>query len=210
VLYKLRLQRPDVFDKVEGVHLAFVSRSRADQYTLVYIDGMWLKHFTGNSVAKKLGGIHRGTDVIKALCLGAKAVGLGRPFLYAQSVSIVFSWIFNSDKPASGVWGCRRRKNYPDPSEGNCDSHEACWCSDYRRFTPWNGKHTSKYDHRVMDYVSSQVERVDWQPRLVTKLWVLVYRKLKGLTIYCNAWDILLSFNYCFCLFDVMPSQFIH
>ncbi|TDL23321.1 hypothetical protein BD410DRAFT_839202 [Rickenella mellea] len=31
------------------------------------------------------GGVHRGTDVIKALCLGAKAVGLGRPFLYAQS-----------------------------------------------------------------------------------------------------------------------------
>lgn len=25
-------------------------------------------------------------DVVKALCLGAKAVGLGRPFLYAQSV----------------------------------------------------------------------------------------------------------------------------
>ncbi|KAJ3726995.1 FMN-dependent dehydrogenase-domain-containing protein [Lentinula raphanica] len=31
------------------------------------------------------GGIRRGTDVIKALCLGAKAVGLGRPFLYALS-----------------------------------------------------------------------------------------------------------------------------
>ncbi|KAF8559210.1 hypothetical protein OG21DRAFT_1594664 [Imleria badia] len=31
------------------------------------------------------GGIRRGTDVIKALCLGAKAVGLGRAFLYAQS-----------------------------------------------------------------------------------------------------------------------------
>ncbi|KAF5356309.1 hypothetical protein D9756_003883 [Leucocoprinus leucothites] len=31
------------------------------------------------------GGINRGTDVIKALCLGARAVGLGRPFLYAQS-----------------------------------------------------------------------------------------------------------------------------
>ncbi|CAL1696102.1 unnamed protein product [Somion occarium] len=31
------------------------------------------------------GGIRRGTDVIKALCLGATAVGLGRPFLYAQS-----------------------------------------------------------------------------------------------------------------------------
>ena len=25
-------------------------------------------------------------DVVKALCLGAKAVGLGRAFLYAQSV----------------------------------------------------------------------------------------------------------------------------
>jgi len=29
------------------------------------------------------GGIRRGTDVIKALCLGATAVGLGRPFMYA-------------------------------------------------------------------------------------------------------------------------------
>ncbi|AQZ18322.1 CYB2 (YML054C) [Zygosaccharomyces parabailii] len=31
------------------------------------------------------GGIRRGTDVIKALCLGAKGVGLGRPILYANS-----------------------------------------------------------------------------------------------------------------------------
>ncbi|KAJ3716778.1 FMN-dependent dehydrogenase-domain-containing protein [Lentinula guzmanii] len=31
------------------------------------------------------GGIRRGTDVIKAVCLGSKAVGLGRPFLYALS-----------------------------------------------------------------------------------------------------------------------------
>ncbi|KAJ3530189.1 hypothetical protein NM688_g7746 [Phlebia brevispora] len=52
VLYRLRKQRPDVFDKLE-----------------VYIDG----------------GVKRGTDVLKALCLGAKAVGLGRQFLYAQS-----------------------------------------------------------------------------------------------------------------------------
>ncbi|KAF7307037.1 hypothetical protein MIND_00496800 [Mycena indigotica] len=52
VLYRLRKQRPDVFEKTE-----------------VYIDG----------------GIQRGTDVLKALCLGATAVGLGRPFLYAQS-----------------------------------------------------------------------------------------------------------------------------
>ncbi|KAK2461811.1 hypothetical protein APHAL10511_006274 [Amanita phalloides] len=51
VLYRLRKQRPDVFNKLE-----------------VYIDG----------------GIYRGTDVLKALCLGARAVGLGRAFLYAQ------------------------------------------------------------------------------------------------------------------------------
>lgn len=31
------------------------------------------------------GGVRRAGDVIKALCLGAKAVGVGRPFLYAYS-----------------------------------------------------------------------------------------------------------------------------
>ncbi|KAI5463071.1 FMN-dependent dehydrogenase-domain-containing protein [Mariannaea sp. PMI_226] len=31
------------------------------------------------------GGIRRGTDIIKALCLGARGVGIGRPFLYAMS-----------------------------------------------------------------------------------------------------------------------------
>ncbi|KAJ3788978.1 FMN-dependent dehydrogenase-domain-containing protein [Lentinula aff. detonsa] len=52
VLYRLQIQQPHIFDKLE-----------------VYIDG----------------GVRRGTDVVKAVCLGAKAVGLGRPFLYAQS-----------------------------------------------------------------------------------------------------------------------------
>lgn len=49
------------------------------------------------------GGVRRGTDVLKALCLGAKAVGLGRPFLYAQSaygeqgvVRAVQSELFNT------------------------------------------------------------------------------------------------------------------
>lgn len=31
------------------------------------------------------GGVRRGSDVIKALCLGAKGVGMGRPFLYAMA-----------------------------------------------------------------------------------------------------------------------------
>ncbi|KAL7422212.1 hypothetical protein Q5752_002858 [Cryptotrichosporon argae] len=33
------------------------------------------------------GGISRGTDVVKALCLGANGVGVGRGFLFAQSVA---------------------------------------------------------------------------------------------------------------------------
>lgn len=31
------------------------------------------------------GGVRRGTDVLKALALGATAVGMGRPFLYSMS-----------------------------------------------------------------------------------------------------------------------------
>lgn len=31
------------------------------------------------------GGVRRSTDILKALCLGAKGVGIGRPFLYAMS-----------------------------------------------------------------------------------------------------------------------------
>ena len=31
------------------------------------------------------GGVRRATDILKALCLGARGVGIGRPFLYAMS-----------------------------------------------------------------------------------------------------------------------------
>jgi L-lactate dehydrogenase (cytochrome) len=31
------------------------------------------------------GGVRRATDIIKAVCMGAKGVGIGRPFLYAMS-----------------------------------------------------------------------------------------------------------------------------
>lgn len=31
------------------------------------------------------GGVRRATDILKALCLGAKGVGIGRPFLFAMS-----------------------------------------------------------------------------------------------------------------------------
>lgn len=51
LLYELRANRPDLFNKIE-----------------IMIDG----------------GVRSGADVVKALALGAKAVGLGRPFLYAN------------------------------------------------------------------------------------------------------------------------------
>ncbi|KAH9486795.1 Cytochrome b2, mitochondrial [Psilocybe cubensis] len=57
VLYSIRQQHPEIFDKLE--------------------DSLFSDPLAG--------GIRRGTDIIKAVCLGAKAVGLGRPFLYAQS-----------------------------------------------------------------------------------------------------------------------------
>ncbi|GME83998.1 unnamed protein product [[Candida] boidinii] len=31
------------------------------------------------------GGVRRGTDILKAICLGAKGVGIGRPVLYSLS-----------------------------------------------------------------------------------------------------------------------------
>ncbi|KAF8338945.1 FMN-dependent dehydrogenase-domain-containing protein [Cantharellus anzutake] len=52
ILWELRQERPDMFEKMD-----------------IFIDG----------------GVRRGSDVLKALCLGAKGVGMGRPFLYANS-----------------------------------------------------------------------------------------------------------------------------
>lgn len=51
MLYELRANRPDLFNKLD-----------------IMIDG----------------GVRSGADVVKAIALGAKAVGLGRPFLYAN------------------------------------------------------------------------------------------------------------------------------
>ena len=62
------------------------------------------------------GGVRRGTDVLKALCLGARAVGLGRPFLYANSV-----W---------GEEGARRviqsEPSSPSIGSSHCNIDEQC------------------------------------------------------------------------------------
>ncbi|KAF9451120.1 hypothetical protein P691DRAFT_773398 [Macrolepiota fuliginosa MF-IS2] len=82
------------------------------------------------------GGITRGTDIVKALCLGAKAVGLGRPFLYAQS--------------AYGVAGVVKLVQI---------LHREI-------LTAMRLLGASSLD----DLCPEMIERVDWQPRLSTKL----------------------------------------
>jgi len=53
---------------IEVLHKLRVERPEVFEQTEVFVDG----------------GVRRGTDILKALCLGARAVGLGRPFLYAN------------------------------------------------------------------------------------------------------------------------------
>ena len=59
---------PSAIELLADVMAALRARGWADRIE-VYIDG----------------GIRRATDILKALCLGAKGVGIGRPFLYAMS-----------------------------------------------------------------------------------------------------------------------------
>lgn len=82
----------DVVKAVEcGVDAAYLSNhggraldtSAPALYTLVELN----KHYPEIIRDKKIeiyidGGVRRGTDVVKALCLGATGVGMGRPFMY--------------------------------------------------------------------------------------------------------------------------------
>lgn len=58
------------------------------------------------------GGIHRGKDVVKALCLGTRAVGVGRAPLYElgiggkEGVERVFQILRDETKTAMQLLGC--------------------------------------------------------------------------------------------------------
>lgn len=94
VLYRLRQQRPDVFDKLEGTSITLSSPlSSTAEYLLVFVDG-GIRRGTGSwFLSSHVLMLNTFADVLKALCLGARAVGMGRPFLYAQSVSSILSYL---------------------------------------------------------------------------------------------------------------------
>ena len=57
------------------------------------------------------------SDVLKAICLGATAVGLGRPYLYAQGVSLRML-PYQRGELTSDFLGVRsewREENHPHP-----------------------------------------------------------------------------------------------
>ena len=83
------MERPDVFQRMEGRRSGDVLHWKNSHSSgTVYVDG-GVRRGTGQDPSI-LRCHHRVinplTDVLKALCLGATAVGIARPFLYAQSV----------------------------------------------------------------------------------------------------------------------------
>ena len=68
-----------------GLHRAHAFlRSPPALYTLLEINKFYPEIVNSGKCEVYIdGGIRRGTDVVKALCLGAKGVGMGRPFMYA-------------------------------------------------------------------------------------------------------------------------------
>ena len=65
------------------------------------------------------GGFRRGSDIYKALAIGARAVGIGRPYIYGLAV----------------VWPGGRRAGTRDPARGVDAHHAAMWdavdCEDH-------------------------------------------------------------------------------
>ncbi|PAV19486.1 cytochrome b2 [Pyrrhoderma noxium] len=73
---------------VDGILISNHGGRQLD-YSMPSIEVLYRLHKQRPDIFSKLevyvdGGARRGTDILKALCLGAKAVGMGRPFLYAQ------------------------------------------------------------------------------------------------------------------------------
>jgi len=74
------------------VFRGYVAPERGHSHSTVHVEG-GARRGTGKNLSI-VNYRHRVADplvdILKALCLGATAVGIGRPFLYAQSVSLAF------------------------------------------------------------------------------------------------------------------------
>jgi isopentenyl diphosphate isomerase/L-lactate dehydrogenase-like FMN-dependent dehydrogenase len=89
------------------------------------------------------GGIKRGTDVVKALCLGAKAVGVGRAALFGLGAGGVegVERTFESKYLLRYISGdCADLRS---PQSGDRDMYETSWCRESERF----GHQTCKQPH---------------------------------------------------------------
>lgn len=75
------------------------------------------------------GGFRRGSDVVKAICLGASAVGLGRPFVYAVNYGQGgVSHAVNSEITPSNNQEDPQMLTYTiSPARRNRDGHAPLW-----------------------------------------------------------------------------------
>ena len=80
------------------------------------------------------GGIKRGTDIVKALCLGAHAVGIGRPALFGLGAggTAGVERVLESKLTMSGYLSCHYRSNMVISSSrrGNSYLYEVAWRRD--------------------------------------------------------------------------------
>jgi L-lactate dehydrogenase (cytochrome) len=84
------------------------------------------------------GGVRRAGDVLKAICLGAKGVGIGRPFLYVSCNSIgrLPNTLFQTLITSTGLLGirCRRCQSRSTAAQGrDGDEHAPDWSQNHRR-----------------------------------------------------------------------------
>lgn len=86
------------------------------------------------------GGIRRGGDIIKALCLGAKAVGIGRTFLYSLAYgSEGAEHLVESKLPYSDILSRFLTPSSSQGRDGECD--EAAWHQGSFRSASWASQH---------------------------------------------------------------------
>jgi hypothetical protein len=115
---------------------------------------------------------HYGTnplaDILKALCLGATAVGIGRPFLYAQSVGFAF----DPSPCALAEISCRHTAKRGSSRSSRILEREIVYgmqllgASSVRDLVPEMVSPAVTPRRGKGELTLDQVERINWQPKL--------------------------------------------